>query len=268
MSLIPCPECNSEVSDRAKACPRCGFPIADSTEQSSRDFLGSDEAKRAVDWQELEPTSSSDEGVEGAIEEATVLVPDESTELAGEAGRSERAVEDQGQQPVRSERDTDWAWEYEGIGPWLRILCFFLIGQPVWEFLGLYGEMSQAELTDNLRTYVYSNYALAGVKFLIGISVFGELRKAKNWGTIKLTASLLWVAWPLATSLEYLVLPQIFLGDWIPFASGGLPVALGSVALSACFALAWTVFLLTSKRVAVTYKKARSPRSKKKKQEM
>lgn len=27
MALIRCPECNSEVSDRAGACPRCGFPI-------------------------------------------------------------------------------------------------------------------------------------------------------------------------------------------------------------------------------------------------
>lgn len=27
--LIPCPECAHEVSDRAAACPRCGFPIAE-----------------------------------------------------------------------------------------------------------------------------------------------------------------------------------------------------------------------------------------------
>ncbi len=29
MALIHCPECDKEVSDRAKACPNCGFPIAD-----------------------------------------------------------------------------------------------------------------------------------------------------------------------------------------------------------------------------------------------
>lgn len=28
MALIKCPECGSEVSDRASACPRCGCPIA------------------------------------------------------------------------------------------------------------------------------------------------------------------------------------------------------------------------------------------------
>lgn len=27
--LIPCPECERQVSDRAKACPECGFPISE-----------------------------------------------------------------------------------------------------------------------------------------------------------------------------------------------------------------------------------------------
>lgn len=29
MSLKPCPECGHEVSDRAPACPSCGFPLAE-----------------------------------------------------------------------------------------------------------------------------------------------------------------------------------------------------------------------------------------------
>jgi zinc-ribbon domain len=28
MALIPCPECGSEVSDRAPTCPKCGVPLA------------------------------------------------------------------------------------------------------------------------------------------------------------------------------------------------------------------------------------------------
>ena len=28
MALIKCPECNREVSDKAKACPNCGCPIS------------------------------------------------------------------------------------------------------------------------------------------------------------------------------------------------------------------------------------------------
>lgn len=29
MSLIRCPECNAKVSDKALACPRCGFVAED-----------------------------------------------------------------------------------------------------------------------------------------------------------------------------------------------------------------------------------------------
>ena len=29
MALIKCPECGRQVSDKAKACPDCGFPIAE-----------------------------------------------------------------------------------------------------------------------------------------------------------------------------------------------------------------------------------------------
>ena len=28
MSLVKCPECGREISDKATACPHCGFPIA------------------------------------------------------------------------------------------------------------------------------------------------------------------------------------------------------------------------------------------------
>lgn len=28
MALIKCPECNKEISDKATACPNCGYPIA------------------------------------------------------------------------------------------------------------------------------------------------------------------------------------------------------------------------------------------------
>ncbi len=27
MALINCPECNSQVSDKARECPECGYPI-------------------------------------------------------------------------------------------------------------------------------------------------------------------------------------------------------------------------------------------------
>jgi len=32
MALIPCPECNHQVSDQAKACPNCGYGLSVSTQ--------------------------------------------------------------------------------------------------------------------------------------------------------------------------------------------------------------------------------------------
>ena len=38
MALINCPECNNQVSDKAKSCPHCGFPISDiQTKQNSNE---------------------------------------------------------------------------------------------------------------------------------------------------------------------------------------------------------------------------------------
>lgn len=34
MALISCPECRREVSDKAPACPGCGYPIAASAQPS------------------------------------------------------------------------------------------------------------------------------------------------------------------------------------------------------------------------------------------
>jgi len=33
MALINCPECGKEISDKVKACPHCGFPLSQDTEQ-------------------------------------------------------------------------------------------------------------------------------------------------------------------------------------------------------------------------------------------
>ena len=33
MALIKCPECGTEVSDKAAACPKCAYPIQQAQEQ-------------------------------------------------------------------------------------------------------------------------------------------------------------------------------------------------------------------------------------------
>ncbi len=44
MALIRCPECGREISDRAYACPGCGFPV--------RDYLESDDLKEEYGFSE------------------------------------------------------------------------------------------------------------------------------------------------------------------------------------------------------------------------
>ena len=39
MALIKCPECGNDVSDVAKACPKCGFPIATEDNASTNEML-------------------------------------------------------------------------------------------------------------------------------------------------------------------------------------------------------------------------------------
>lgn len=35
MTLITCPECGNDVSNRAQACPHCGFPLTEKTEEQT-----------------------------------------------------------------------------------------------------------------------------------------------------------------------------------------------------------------------------------------
>lgn len=47
MSLIPCPECDESVSDRAHACPHCGFPVAEEIGKVLTEVTGSDRVRSA-----------------------------------------------------------------------------------------------------------------------------------------------------------------------------------------------------------------------------
>lgn len=38
MALINCPECNKQISDRAEACPNCGYPIHPSNSNDKVDY--------------------------------------------------------------------------------------------------------------------------------------------------------------------------------------------------------------------------------------
>lgn len=35
MALINCPECGKEISDKVKACPHCGYPLVENSEENN-----------------------------------------------------------------------------------------------------------------------------------------------------------------------------------------------------------------------------------------
>ena len=47
MTLIPCPECDTPVSDMAAACPKCGFPVAAGIRHTVDQLIDEKSAKSA-----------------------------------------------------------------------------------------------------------------------------------------------------------------------------------------------------------------------------
>lgn len=47
MALVPCPECDEQTSDRARACPHCGFPVAEEVARALAKVTGHDRIRSA-----------------------------------------------------------------------------------------------------------------------------------------------------------------------------------------------------------------------------
>ncbi|GKS74826.1 zinc-ribbon domain-containing protein [Acidovorax sp. SUPP950] len=47
MALVPCPECNRQISDQATACPGCGHPQAPAISRRSAFESGTHEGRHA-----------------------------------------------------------------------------------------------------------------------------------------------------------------------------------------------------------------------------
>ncbi len=48
MSLINCPECTSEISDKAPACPKCGAPISAEKIATESDLVTTQETSKKL----------------------------------------------------------------------------------------------------------------------------------------------------------------------------------------------------------------------------
>ena len=58
MALIECPECNHQVSDKASACPNCGFP------KQTESWLVTKESPAIVETNQLDEIKSNIETIE------------------------------------------------------------------------------------------------------------------------------------------------------------------------------------------------------------
>jgi hypothetical protein len=48
VTLISCPECDKPVSDYAKACPNCGFPVAEEIKQTVAEITGTTDSPKTA----------------------------------------------------------------------------------------------------------------------------------------------------------------------------------------------------------------------------
>jgi hypothetical protein len=255
---MACPECRSDVSDKAISCPKCGFPIREFLHEKASDE-NSSTLPEAPKTAQIEV--SAENGAMPKLGQAEAgSEPTESFKEISDSPETLKELKERARQEATAKNgssgDSTTAKPYKGIGPWLRVLCFFLIAQPIFEGFGLYGQMKGIDPTEEFQRIVNASYFLAAVKFFIGISLLRELRKDKSWGTIHLTAVLIWVAWPVATFLEFFVFPELFLGQLLPHESGDFNFAAANVFISTLFAVVWTCYFYQSERLAVTFRAA------------
>lgn len=50
MALIKCPECSSEISDKAKACPKCGCPIKEDVHFTEKEHRATQSIKDGMNY--------------------------------------------------------------------------------------------------------------------------------------------------------------------------------------------------------------------------
>jgi hypothetical protein len=77
MALIACPECEKEVSDLARACPHCGFPVSEEIGRALAEVTGFDRIKsgrqqlaahKLQSWSETYSEEPSRRGAEADLE--------------------------------------------------------------------------------------------------------------------------------------------------------------------------------------------------------
>lgn len=126
MALIKCPECGLSISDKAAACPNCGYPLRPAPEP--------------VEY-ELQKTSNSDSSAADFVRFYAVLVWIGGLVLAIIAGYSEKMV---GAYYTYSEKAFGW-----GVFFTVLLICA-LCGGLIWSVASLFDDVH------NIRTLLSS----------------------------------------------------------------------------------------------------------------
>lgn len=153
----------------------------------------------------------------------------------------------------------EWiARPYKGIGPWLWVLSILLVLNALGN-IGLYSEQA-AQLAALSGSGPYTAFkAIPYVMLAVAFAIFFELKNGTSWSSVRTAIGLLWVYFPGMVICEYIILGPLFYNIWSLeeiFQSSNLREL--SVALTAgcIWAGAWTLYLVKSERIALTFDKA------------
>lgn len=111
MSLIKCPECNSEISDKANACPKCGKPISTDSQEKPQDSL------KTILF-------AAYFGIGGAILSVIYAIIKANID----ANDAELYWSDFGEQ--------SWTW-YFSENFWIPLICFTIVGVIIGAIVGI-----------------------------------------------------------------------------------------------------------------------------------
>ncbi|MEO6985347.1 MAG: DUF2569 family protein [Paralcaligenes sp.] len=152
-----------------------------------------------------------------------------------------------------NKKNRSGATSLSGYNGWLIVLSAFLLFWTAQELAEFYRVKAQIEALvpsalGNPKYHEYMRYAmgLAWCEALLLIASALLLIKSRATRTIKAIVVMLWVAGPLSAGAE-LIMANSYFGEYI------IEQDYSALAATSLFAITWTCYLLTSRRVKNTY---------------
>lgn len=283
--LIPCVECGNQVSDQARACPKCGCPakprsapavgapvtpaVASTAPEAAAPTApppsaaplaggaGSDEA--TFPWQVTSPKHIRLEVLSEASLERQASSLDPSSSVVDASGRRHARLGDLPAytRSIRHQEPYDPSAPH-GVGGWLAFLVAgLIILGPLLNLGRTASDFSTLRVTNPafMNMSATQEWATAVWVVIIGLTIYriviGILLMRSTRRRVVGDAILcLWLSGP-GSAIGLLMITGSFLGS--DAASRALPEMIGQAIGSGLLATAWTLYLLRSRRVRNTY---------------